>query len=718
VTDQFDAGSDAVTWDVERGLLPGLPAPVGALGKLVEGKGLLAPLVTKLQFWWRDGNIPLLRDISIQARFTLLIAVAVAAGVLMGAVHLQGERRISAAIEDQSEFQWIDAKANGMRAGALSMQTAANGLIDERQTKFVTEFESNTEVVQTAIKAVKASPNMASRAADIANLERALGDLSGQFKKVVAALQLQGLSDHDGLRFRLSASVKAIESELALWPNTDDLKTRLLRLRQAEKDFMISQDQSDLGKYHKFALEFDLALDSAQIAPSTKENFHSLAARYSADMADYGQATLELQQQITQLRAKFTALQPGIIAFAAVAQDGMTEATSRQNRTRAEVGRFTAIVGLFALLAFIGVGLVSGRSISRPVLAMEKAMHRLAEGEHDVAIPGTERADEVGLMAKAVGIFRDNAKVMARLRAAQDEAQKAREKRSIYLEQLIVKFDGDIGAIIGAVAQSASKGEVTAREMENFVGQTITRMRSVDESSGQATSHVQTMAAAAEQLAFSVSEISQRVSHASVLSNQAAEAATRTDAIVASLSEVTNRIDSVVTFIQTLATQTRMLALNAAIEAARAGESGAGFSVVADEVRKLATQTTQATDEIASQIDAVQVAGSDAAEAIRDIAMAVGKVNELTQAIAASVEEQGAATNEIARSAQQAAQSTTEVAASITWVVNEAGAMQVASGHVLASSSHLTNQSQVLRVVVDDFLLGVNEDELTPVTSS
>ncbi|HIJ61148.1 MAG TPA: methyl-accepting chemotaxis protein [Rhodospirillaceae bacterium] len=672
----------------------------------------------QLRAWWQDGDIPWFRDLSVQRRFNLLIGLALIAGILVGGVYAVAERRISASIVEQGEFQRIGEITAEIRVGALALQADASGLIDERKGVFIDGFAGHLATTKAALAEIRKMSAAASHAADIDDMDRDLDAVAAKFAALTDRTLTLGLSETEGLRGQLGASVGAIESELAMWPNTDDLKTRLLRMRQAEKDFMLYQDNSFLGRHRKYAAEFDLGIDVATLAPSTREQFRGIAGKYAADMALYGKAYLGQQAALAELRSQFSQLQPRINAFAAAARRGLDDATGRQAATRIQMGRVTAVVSGLALLMFVVIGVISGRSIARPVLAMERVMHRLAKGENTVEIPGTRRADEIGLMAKAVQVFRDNAVATEALRAAQAAEQAARESRGRRLEAMIGRFDEDVGSVIKAVASSAGTSEMSAREMASFVNETLSHMRSVDDSSGQATANVQSMAAAAEQLAFSVSEISARVNDATRLADEATGAAQQTREVIHGLFDVTQRVDTVISFIQNIARRTRLLALNASIEAMLAGEHGHGFKVVANEVKQLADQTGKATEEISSQILAVQAVGREAAGALEKIAKVVSQVNEVAGTIAGSVEEQGAATREIAHAAQEAAQNTAVVASSISWVVNEASQMKAAAGEVLDSSGILARKSEALRVVVDDFLLGLQDGDATPLRAA
>ena len=209
---------------------------------------------------------------------------------------------------------------------------------------------------------------------------------------------------------------------------------------------------------------------------------------------------------------------------------------------------------------------------------------------------------------------------------------------------------------------------------------------------------------AAEELAASVQEISRQVAQASTIASSAVEEAQRTNDRIGGLAEASQRIGEVVTLINDIASQTNLLALNATIEAARAGDAGKGFAVVATEVKSLADQTAKATEEIASQINAIQNSTKDAVEAIGGISTTIAEISEITSSISASVEEQGSATSEIAQSVSQAATGTQEVSEKIAGVTSGTAKTGGAAEQVSSAANELAEQSVVLRRTVDDFL--------------
>ena len=372
---------------------------------------------------------------------------------------------------------------------------------------------------------------------------------------------------------------------------------------------------------------------------------------------------------------------------------------------RAEAIRMLSIAAVvLALIA--GLALLINRGV-RPVAAMTVAMRRLAGGDTDITIPAQGQRDEIGAMAAAVAVFRDNALSRARLEAEQAAQQAARERRTAALEELIRSFDRSVGGVLGGVASAALELGGTAEGMASLAEQTNRQAALSAAAAGQTSANVQTVAAATEEMAASSQEIGRQVGRSTGIAGQAALEAREATASVRGLADATGRISEVVGLIQSIASQTNLLALNATIEAARAGEAGKGFAVVASEVKALANQTSRATEEIAAQIAAVQDATTSTVGAIEGIGGTIGTINEISSAIAAAVEEQNATTGEIARSVGQAAQGTGEISASVLEVNQAAIRTGEAATRVLGASRALSGQAEELRREVETFLAGI-----------
>jgi methyl-accepting chemotaxis protein len=360
-------------------------------------------------------------------------------------------------------------------------------------------------------------------------------------------------------------------------------------------------------------------------------------------------------------------------------------------------------LGLAASLA-VAAGLVLVRSLARPIGAMSAAMDALAGGKLDTAIPAVGRRDEVGQMAGSMAVFRDGLAAAARMTEEQAQQQAARAERATRREAAVLAFEGRVAELVAAVSAEATELQSTAEAMSGTAAETTRQTAAVAAASEQTTQNVQTVAAATEELAASIREIGEQVSHSARLVGEVVAEAETTNATVRGLSEAAQKIGEVVGMINAIAGQTNLLALNATIEAARAGDAGKGFAVVASEVKALASQTARATDEIGSQIRAIQEATRQSAASIQGITEQVGRVSTTAAAIAAAVEEQGSATQEIARNVEQAAGGTREVSENIGGVSQATQHTAAASSQVLASAGSLSGSSERLRAEVDRFL--------------
>ena len=360
-----------------------------------------------------------------------------------------------------------------------------------------------------------------------------------------------------------------------------------------------------------------------------------------------------------------------------------------------------------ASLAVVAVLIVQFHVVRR-LFHLGGAMRRLAEGQLETLVPGTQRDDEIGDMAAAVQVFKDN---LILTKALEQEASESRllaeEQRLASMHQMADAFEQATSGIVGTVSASAGALQATAQTLATTAADSAERSITVAAASEQAASNVGTVAAAAEELGASVQEIGRQVSGSADLARAAVGQADQTAALVTALKTSVSKIGEVVGMISGIAAQTNLLALNATIEAARAGEAGKGFAVVAAEVKVLADQTAKATGEIGQQIGQIQSVTGEAVSAIEAIAGRIREISTVSASIAAAVEEQDAATQEIVRNVGQAASGTSEVTRTITGVAGAAEKTGAAAGELLDSASALSRQSEQLTAEVGRFLATV-----------
>jgi methyl-accepting chemotaxis protein len=369
--------------------------------------------------------------------------------------------------------------------------------------------------------------------------------------------------------------------------------------------------------------------------------------------------------------------------------------------------RFGSVLGLM-LAACLAFAWLLSRSITRPLLRLERRMAALAAGDLAVEIEGTRRADEIGRMARAVEVFRAHALDVRRLEAEQEEqTRRADADRRAATLALADEFERQVGGIVAVLTSKVGETGATARSMSEVAGGTAQRTASVMAAVEEATRNIQTVASGAEELSASIAEITRQVARSSDVARAGVGEAERTDLAVESLARAAQKIGEIVQLIQDIASQTNLLALNATIEAARAGDAGKGFAVVASEVKALAGQTAKATEEIASQIGAIQGATDQTVTAIRSLGGTIAQIDEIAGTIAAAVEQQSAATREIAGTGQQTASAAAEISGNVADVGKAAAETGSAAGRVLGATDELTRQGDALRRQVDTFLTSV-----------
>ena len=394
-----------------------------------------------------------------------------------------------------------------------------------------------------------------------------------------------------------------------------------------------------------------------------------------------------------------------------VSNAAMAGAERRAELKQADANRSLILHSSLLAFGFL-VGLagfhVVQRRVTWPLSAITQTMRRLATGEFSVQIPGMARKDEIGEMANAVEVFKENALERQRVvKEHSDATERAAVQRRDEMRELANHFEATIGNIVDIVSSSAIKLEATVGTLTSTAETTTQLADRVAMSSQQIFSHVNSVSSATEQMTCSVEEIGRQVNKSNSISCQAVGQAKKTDASISELSRSAQRIGDVVKLISAIANQTNLLALNATIEAARAGDMGRGFAVVASEVKSLANQTAKATGEIGAQIADMQIATEETVAAIKQISMTIGEVSVISGAIAAAVGQQTEATQSIARDVEYAAQETSEAVTNISNVSRGASETGFALGQMLSSVQELSAESNRLKSEAERFLARV-----------
>jgi methyl-accepting chemotaxis protein len=411
---------------------------------------------------------------------------------------------------------------------------------------------------------------------------------------------------------------------------------------------------------------------------------------------------------VGEMSTRFTEVRNDLGKLVEINDRGAREATDAAAASYGAARLMTLAALAVGVLIAIGAMAFSFFGIARPIGRITGAMGVLAGGDTRAEIPFAARRDEIGHMAAAVQVFRDNMIRTRELEAEQKEAEtRSAAQRKTDMHRLADEFQAAVGAIVNTVSANSTQLEAAAGTLTRTAAVTQQLSGSVAAASEQASANVQSVASATEEMTSSVNEISRQVQESARIAGGAVKQANETDQRINALLQAAGRIGDVVKLITAIAEQTNLLALNATIEAARAGEAGRGFAVVASEVKQLASQTAKATDEISTQIAGMQTATQESVASIKEIGSTIGRISQIASTIAAAVEEQGAATQEIARNVGEAARGTGQVATSIVDVNRGAGETGSASTQVLASAQSLSRESGHLKSEVDKFLMTV-----------
>ena len=373
--------------------------------------------------------------------------------------------------------------------------------------------------------------------------------------------------------------------------------------------------------------------------------------------------------------------------------------------SKVKKAKYIAITVISIVITIIISSMIT-RSINQSFSQMVSSMNNLAKGNIEIELP-PETNNEMGEMAKALRIFKENKINADRLAEEQKQEQYNQIERGKKIEIITKDFENSVSDLVNGLAAASTELDATAQSMSGIAKETTEQTKTMSSASASTSDNIQTVAKASEGLSESIRELSQQVQNTSQAANSAASDVGRAAEQIEGLLSASEKIGTVVSLIQDIAEQTNLLALNATIESARAGEAGKGFAVVASEVKSLAQETSKATEQIAEEVNAVQNEVRSAVDAIKNIDVKIRDVNTASSAIAAAIEEQNATTEEIMRNTQTSAISMQELNGNVASVDDAAQTTGNAADDVLSASSELGRQTDILKQKVAEFLENV-----------
>jgi methyl-accepting chemotaxis protein len=655
----------------------------------------------------------------ISLGFAVVLAItAVSMGfAYLGFEHVSaGVAAYRASVSESDLAQNIDRELISYRA--LARYYVATGKEDDAKAALTAEAALKEAIDQS----MKNTTNPA-RINQVTRLGREFHAFTKIFADVVKSKrdselvsQNQLMRSGNLLRYKLDDLPSGVEDDSALAAITLAAKKVAAQFQTAmalANTFIVNSDQSVAASALARLKFVETALDAI---PTGEEKVTQSVTDAKVQLEEYHKALTKLVDNAKEIDELSIEMADSTVAIMKASNAMKADLLADQQRFDSEsVATISETERLIVALAIGGfllggvLAIVLGRGISRPMIAMCKAMRELAGGNFDVVLPGLGRSDELGDMAAAVEEFKVQAIAKAERDAAALDAQNKASAagRRAELIRFADEFEAAVGSIVANVSASAVQLEASAGTLTRTAETTQNLSGQAAGASEQASSDMQSVAAATEELSSSVDEIGRQVQESNKIAEAAVLQAQQTDGRIGKLSRAAQEIGDVVKLITAIAEQTNLLALNATIEAARAGDAGRGFAVVASEVKSLASQTAKATDEISTHIAGMQGATQESVAAIKEIGGTIAQISNIASTIASAVEEQSSATQEIARSVQNVAQGTGEAAVNIMEVNRGAAETGSASANVLDSARSLSAESTRLREELNRFMANI-----------
>ncbi|SDR29194.1 HAMP domain-containing methyl-accepting chemotaxis protein [Pseudovibrio sp. Tun.PSC04-5.I4] len=658
----------------------------------------------------RGGIFSVTRNASIRFRAILLGILTLAGFGAVGVVYIWGQQQTEIVFQQSKEYTELAELSQTIAIAAGALQSTQKDYENVPGDSLKSDFDELVTEAQSKLQELSALPVAMDYFLEISDARDTIEAISGAFGMLHGFQSKLGYDADRGLQKELSATLVQAESAVkqkhrrSKDPNTLKLMTTFSDLARAQFDYTITGSENSLGAFEVAFSRYERTLPRAEIDPVVVDKVKANMEAYKKAFDAYTKAYEKRATSSELLANLFDLLPPRLNELKNAALQGANDASQRLTQKTQQTNLYLGVaVGSTALTLFIlGFFLIFG--ILRSLNALRSAMALLAKNDLSAVIPLNRGGREMSAMAQTLQVFRDNIEERRLLRDEQDRENADKQARAEQVDGLIVGFEQTVADALSNLHNAADGLGEASNDVGTAADNVSTEAVSAGRAVENAAENVSSASAATEELAMSINEIAGQAEQSTRVADRAVQGSKATADTMNLLSTAANRIGEAVGLIRDIANQTNLLALNATIEAARAGEHGKGFAVVASEVKMLASQTSQATEEIALQVGSIQEASAEAVDAIGDVGNVIQEMSQIASAVAASVEQQNAAIQAITENVANATQSSQEGASAMQMVENASANARSTGGTVSDLADALSRQADHINSTVGAFL--------------
>lgn len=642
-----------------------------------------------------------LGNLSVAGRANLLIALALATLAAFAAINLGDEIWLKTSLQKQLALQKIERIVSDVAAGGLRMRRWETDFFLRNDLEDAAAYEADAARVLRKLESLTRIPEAGNATIHVDTLSDGIEQHIAQFKKVVNLERTLGLSDREGHRGRLRDAARALQNTLDL-AAIDSLTVTVLLMRSHEKDFILDGGRERLRRMVELGDRFAAHLAEAPLTAVDKARISLLMDTYLSDALAFGEIRLSQDAEIRRLGEIFAYVAPNMEALVDSASNSAAEASARLRDTR-DAARYVGLAGSGgAGVLFLVFGIGIARTISRPLSQVADAARLVADGAPSVIIPARHNNDEIGVIARSLGVIADILSVAETRRIEQEDTLRIAEvHHDEAIGRATEELDGRVGGAVEDMSGAVARLETATVTISGTLGETGRGADAAAAAADRATVEFQAVGAAAESLTGIVAEAGRHATRSAEGAALALSGSELASTRVRQLAEAAREIGTVVDSISEAAIQANLLALDATIEASQGAGASPGSALVANKINDLANQTTLATERITARVGEIHRAAGEALGAVASLADTVTGIDDDAGALAATVERQRRTALDIARNVHRAANEAGEASDNASAAAAAIGRAVGEADQVLDTARRVTGLAAGLRAAVD-----------------